>query len=575
MLKTLEIKDTLRKHYNELNRLLTGTEYEEKYKKFMYDYNSISDSDKIRLVVVGDVSTGKSTIIKALTGIEDIGIGTDVKTDEAKAYEYKDIYIVDTPGLNSRHADHTDKTNKALLNSDRIIYCITENALFSDQSIDDFVNICHMTNTDIPIVLAITKFGSEWNDDENPGERLNKVTVQIEDDLKEKNIFSGQYELCILNAERYIDGVRSGNDDLIMASYFDYFLDVIEKPLSGGTDLLIISKCNHQAKFIQKFTTDLIGEIKKTLTDEEERRIYEAKQSKLEKLKTKQKELKNKVKAGVNDVLDTLNSLLKNTDINETADICSEIENMLGELLDEIADDINEETDKSRSDEKDNVFTDTKIHIEIDAAPEKKKSVFFKIFRKPKEKDGKGFFEKVGTFGKDAINDASEMARPVKIGKKRHLFKKSEDIMSEVGGEGTELAKLMSRFPKHGGNMAKSIGKISQRMAKIAKYAPYIGLALDTTIDIADAVNENMSEQKRLKYQEEVKKSIIRQIKDLKQNLFSAIDEYFNNKIDDVDNNVYNSQNTKSRLISSLMAVNREIENIIYNINNMQTEDQL
>ena len=53
---------------------------------------SVFDIEKpISIVFVGQFSAGKSTIIKALTGIEDIEIGEGIKTMETHSYDWNGI----------------------------------------------------------------------------------------------------------------------------------------------------------------------------------------------------------------------------------------------------------------------------------------------------------------------------------------------------------------------------------------------------------------------------------------------------------------------------------------------------
>lgn len=79
---------------------------------FYSKYSAITDQDKIKLVMCGEWSTGKSTIVKALTGIKDIKIGEDVTTTEVHEYKYDDFYIVDTPGFNICDDSHTNIAKK-------------------------------------------------------------------------------------------------------------------------------------------------------------------------------------------------------------------------------------------------------------------------------------------------------------------------------------------------------------------------------------------------------------------------------------------------------------------------------
>lgn len=564
MLHTLELKNELREHCNELEKLLRKTEYEQKYTNFKDIYDSISYSDKLRITVLGDWSTGKSTIIKALTGIENIGIATDVKTSETKTYEYKDIYIVDTPGLNSGNADHTDKADKALLNSDRIIYCITAQQLFDDTNIDDFVNIVNyvsnplsMTSLKDPIILAVTKFGLEGND---PTECLSNICNQIADYLEEKDVSSNQYTYCIFNAERYINGVRSNNDNLIEASFFDEFMNIIECPSSNNIELLSLNKCGRQTQFMLRFISNLIDEIKEAFTEEDKRRLMEVTQGKQKELRNRQKEVKKKVINGINDVLNAINILL-NDENPDQDNIVLQIKSKINDLAEDVAGELSNENAKSR--ETINSLKNMESHIYVEPLPEKKQNIFFSSLNKSKENNGSGFFKTAGAVMKDGIEKLNDMAAPVKIGINKQFLKKPTDIMSEIGGKGTYLSTLFTKvFPKKGEAIAKSLGKLSNKLSTVAKIAPYAGVAIDTVVGVGESISKNRESEKHFALKSNLKNSLCSQITNIKREFFSGIDEYFEKEIDDTVGYAADLQNANSNLISRLYDEKRKIENI-------------
>ena len=68
--------------------------------KLSTDYDELSKEEKITVAFVGQYSSGKSTIIKALTGEKDILIDADIATGAVTPYEWGGSFLlVDTPGL--------------------------------------------------------------------------------------------------------------------------------------------------------------------------------------------------------------------------------------------------------------------------------------------------------------------------------------------------------------------------------------------------------------------------------------------------------------------------------------------
>lgn len=82
--------------------------------------NSVYESDKpISLVFAGQYSAGKSTILKALTGISSIATGEKITTQEVQEYEWNGIRVIDTPGIHTTlRPDHDDISYRAISNAD-------------------------------------------------------------------------------------------------------------------------------------------------------------------------------------------------------------------------------------------------------------------------------------------------------------------------------------------------------------------------------------------------------------------------------------------------------------------------
>ena len=87
----------------------------------------------VKVVFVGPYSSGKSSIIKMLTGI-DTGIDADIKTNKSAVYEWNGIEIVDTPGIETGlHPDHDAITYEEILHADLLIFVVTNEGF--DQAI--------------------------------------------------------------------------------------------------------------------------------------------------------------------------------------------------------------------------------------------------------------------------------------------------------------------------------------------------------------------------------------------------------------------------------------------------------
>ena len=88
--------------------------------------NRDNKSETIRLVFAGQYSAGKSSILKMLTGREDIAIGAGITTQQAYTYDWNGIEVVDTPGIHTQlRPDHDEISYEAIASADMLVFVVT------------------------------------------------------------------------------------------------------------------------------------------------------------------------------------------------------------------------------------------------------------------------------------------------------------------------------------------------------------------------------------------------------------------------------------------------------------------
>jgi GTP-binding protein EngB required for normal cell division len=119
---------------------------------------TILSSDKtVTVVFAGQYSAGKSTILKALTGREDIAIGADITTEKANTYEWEGLRVVDTPGIHTKiRPDHDDITYKAIANADLLVFVVT-NELFDSHLAQHFRKLAIERDKAHEMMLVVNK----------------------------------------------------------------------------------------------------------------------------------------------------------------------------------------------------------------------------------------------------------------------------------------------------------------------------------------------------------------------------------------------------------------------------------
>ena len=172
---------------------------------------SVFDIEKpISIVFVGQYSAGKSTIIRALTGIEDIEIGEGIKTMETHSYDWNGIEVVDTPGIKTTiRPDHDEISYKAIARADMLVYVVTEE-LFDDLIGQNFRKLLLEKDKAAEMILVVNKMADIGNTEENR-------QIKLKDLEKVTTPYSpSDLRTVFVDAESYIDSLSEDDPDIAM-----------------------------------------------------------------------------------------------------------------------------------------------------------------------------------------------------------------------------------------------------------------------------------------------------------------------------------------------------------------------
>ena len=135
-----------------------------------------SKSGGIRLVFAGQYSAGKSSILKMLTGREDIVIDADITTQEAHTYDWQGVEVVDTPGIHTQlRPDHDEISYEAIASADMLVFVIT-NELFDSYIADHFRKLAIDKDKAGEMILVVNKM-----DRTSGGNTAEQQAIIIED----------------------------------------------------------------------------------------------------------------------------------------------------------------------------------------------------------------------------------------------------------------------------------------------------------------------------------------------------------------------------------------------------------
>jgi GTP-binding protein EngB required for normal cell division len=178
----------------------------------------------VSLVFAGQYSAGKSTILKALTGIEDIIIGAGITTQEAHSYDWNGIEVIDTPGIHTTlRPDHDEISYQAIANADMLVYVVTQE-LFDESIGQNFRRLLEKDKAG-EMILIVNKMADIGNTTEHQKTKLKdleKVTAPYTPD---------QLRTVFVDAESYLDSLSESDieiaKELRMRSNYDVLVSTL------------------------------------------------------------------------------------------------------------------------------------------------------------------------------------------------------------------------------------------------------------------------------------------------------------------------------------------------------------
>ena len=170
---------------------------------------TVYDNEKpISIVFVGQFSAGKSTIIKALTGIQDIKIGSGIQTEETQTYDWNGIEIIDTPGIRtSLRPDHDDITYDAIAKADMLVYVVTQE-LFDDNIGHNFRKLLLEKDKAGEMILVVNKMEDIGNTTSNRDIKRNDLRKVTEPYSPE------DLRTVFIDAQTYLDSLEETDPEL-------------------------------------------------------------------------------------------------------------------------------------------------------------------------------------------------------------------------------------------------------------------------------------------------------------------------------------------------------------------------
>lgn len=162
------------------------------------------------LVFTGQYSSGKSTLIKALTnGAANVVIGSGVTTNDVEEFDWDgDVRLIDTPGVHAGRPHHDERAERALQEADLVLFAVTVE-LFDDLLTAHLREVLGRLGKSRQTLIVVTKAG----------------TLEAKEDLRAEGIKEAlgsfdQVPWVECDAQYYLDGIELAVFDLDASSAF-------------------------------------------------------------------------------------------------------------------------------------------------------------------------------------------------------------------------------------------------------------------------------------------------------------------------------------------------------------------
>ena len=122
-----------------------------------------TDEKPVSMAVAGPYSSGKSSMLKALTGRDDIATGAGITTEQTRVFDWNGVEVVDTPGIHTQlRPDHDLRSYEAISRADLLVFVIT-NELFDSHIGAHFRKLAIDREKGHEMILVVNKMGRAGN----------------------------------------------------------------------------------------------------------------------------------------------------------------------------------------------------------------------------------------------------------------------------------------------------------------------------------------------------------------------------------------------------------------------------
>lgn len=244
-------------------KLLLQTANNDLAQKMDAELQEVSERKDLRLAFVGQYSSGKSTIISALTGNKDILIDANIATDKTTEYRWNNIILMDTPGILAGKVEKHDEITKAALKECDLIFYVLTSQLFDDVIFNNFIDLAYNQYLADKMFIVVNKMNMEYGD---YAQLVQNYTTSLHNTFKERGYDFSAFPVAFIDANDYLEGIKDGDDEFIQVSNFEKFINDLNSFVSSKG--LIKKQFDTPVRILQSYAKDIaISEVDQNLAE--------------------------------------------------------------------------------------------------------------------------------------------------------------------------------------------------------------------------------------------------------------------------------------------------------------------
>jgi len=283
-------KDEYQKIIDDVTQYSKGQVSENELKKFQIHIQEKLKNFEPTLMVYGTYNSGKSTLLNALFGIDEMAkTGDSPETAEVHEYKYNGYTIYDTPGINAP-IEHEEVTNEHLKKCEVILFVLSNDGSLEEEYV--YRKISDIVKLNKPLLIVLNNKKNSNPNSKETIQEIDKVNInlsKIGDRAGIKNI-EERVSLCMVDVLTALEGKLEKEQELIDESNIIQLEKSINKLLSDAGSNDVINALNI---YIKDFIDNVISQIDMKIDNPELQKVEEL-LTFLEKFKSKSEiELKN------------------------------------------------------------------------------------------------------------------------------------------------------------------------------------------------------------------------------------------------------------------------------------------